>query len=281
MASVDTGSTAAAGVDGILGLGIDTSSQVGNIRPPITSMLSQNEIEQGVVSVWLNKASNQDASLSDGGRFIFGGIDESLYTGKITYVPLTSTKDWQITIDQLFIGRKELSLSMAASSAIVDTGSSYILFPDYLATAFHRAIPNSQYDSKLGWMIPCSLGNSKSVGDLIFVLGGTKFSVPISDIVIQKSAYNGYCLSAIDSWVELPGHGSQSGILLGDLFIKNQYVVYDYDKQRMGFATKVNNAPNGIGLNTKNMELSKWKVGLSRAQTIALGVGASFAAAML
>ncbi|KAF9538480.1 hypothetical protein EC957_006713 [Mortierella hygrophila] len=253
MASVNSGSTAATGVDGIMGLGFNSNSEMGNVNTPITNMILQNQIDQPIVSVWLNKASDQDASLSNGGQFIFGGVDPSLYIGPITYVPVTSTKEWQISIDQIFIGRKELSLSSAASSAIVDTGSSYILFPDYLATAFHRAIPNSQYDSKLGWWIPCSLANSRSVGDLTFVLGGKKFSVPLSDIVILKSAFNNYCLSAIDSWQELAGHGGQSGILLGDLFVKNQYVVYDYQKEQIGFAEKVDMAPGGINLNAKSI----------------------------
>ncbi|KAF8946308.1 hypothetical protein BGZ47_000854 [Haplosporangium gracile] len=258
MASVNSGSTAATGVDGIMGLGFNSNNGMGNVNTPITNMILQNQIDQPIVSVWLNKASDQDAGLSNGGQFIFGGVDPSLYIEPITYVPVTSTKEWQITIDQIFIGRKELSLSSAASSAVVDTGSSYILFPDYLATAFHRAIPNSQYDSKLGWWVPCALANSRSVGDLTFVLGGKKFSVPLSDIVILKSAFNDYCLSAIDSWQELAGHGGQSGILLGDLFIKNQYVVYDYVKQQIGFAEKVDMAPGGINLNAKNTAGGGW-----------------------
>ncbi|KAF9110156.1 hypothetical protein BGX27_006721 [Mortierella sp. AM989] len=255
LASTNTGSTATSGVDGILGLGFDSNAEISGVKTVVTNMFSQGQIDQEIVSVWLNKASDQDADLSNGGVFIFGGIDPSLFIGSITYVPITSSKDWQITIDQVFIGRKELSLSSAASNAIVDTGSSYILFPDYLATAFHRAIPNSQFDHKLGWLIPCALANSRTVGDLTFVLGGEKFSVPISDIVILKSAYNGYCLSAVDSWGELAGHGSQPGILLGDLFIKNQYVVYDYGNKQIGFAQKVETVPEGIGLSSQNAGL--------------------------
>ncbi|CAO3566993.1 unnamed protein product [Mortierella alpina] len=251
MASINTGSTAATGVDGIMGLGLESNSNMGNARTPVVNMLLQSQIDQAIVSVWLNKASNQDASLSDGGVFIFGGVDPSLYTGTITFVPVTSSKDWQVTVDRIFIGRKELSVSSSASSAIIDTGSSYILFPDYLAVAFHRAIPNAQYDNKLGWLIPCALANSRSVGDLAFMIGGQKFSVPLSDIVILRSEYNGYCLSAVDSWQELPGHGGQSGILLGDLFIKNQYVVFDYTKKQVGFAKKIESVPGGIGLNAK------------------------------
>ncbi|KAF9209814.1 1,3-beta-glucanosyltransferase [Haplosporangium sp. Z 27] len=252
LASVNTGSTASSGADGIIGLGFDSNVEISGSTTLMTNMFKQNLIEEQVVSVYLNKAVDQDASLSNGGRFMIGGIDSSYYNGSITYVPVTSSKEWQISVDQVFIGRKELSLSSAASNAVVDTGSSYILFPDYLATAFHRAIPNAQYDSKLGWLIPCSLASSRTVGDLTFVLGGQKFGVPISDIVILKSAYNGYCLSAVDSWDDLAGHGSQGGILLGDLFIKNHFVVYDYGNRQIGFAEKVDQVPGGIGLNSQN-----------------------------
>ncbi|KAF9401652.1 hypothetical protein BGX21_001054 [Mortierella sp. AD011] len=67
-----------------------------------------------------------------------------------------------------------------------------------------------------------------------------------------ENSYNGYCLSAIDSWGELAGHGGQ-GILLGDLFIKNQYVVYDYGNRRIGFAEKVDAVAGSIGLNSQSV----------------------------
>ncbi|KAF9282547.1 hypothetical protein BGZ68_005885 [Mortierella alpina] len=250
LASVVYGSSTALEFDGMLGLAFDSNSEIG-AATPVTNMMLQGQLDEPVVSVWLNKASNQDKSLSNGGQFIFGGVDDSLYIGDITYVPVTSADDWQIPVDEVHIGRKELSLRSSSTKAIVDTGSSYILFPDYLAVAFHLEIPNARYDDKLGWQIPCALANSRTVGDLSFTLGGQKFSVPLSDIVILTSEYKGYCLSIIDSWKEVDGHSSQAGILLGDLFIKNQYVVFDYGKRRIGFAQKVDTAPGGIGLNAK------------------------------
>ncbi|KAF8946313.1 hypothetical protein BGZ47_000859 [Haplosporangium gracile] len=240
------------GFDGIMGLGFEGTSDMNGFKTPITNMVLQNQIDQEIVSVWLNKASEQDAELSSGGQFIFGGVDPSRYTGSITYLPVTSDNQWQVAVDEVYIGRKELPLSKSSSYAVVDTGSSYILFPDYLATAFHRAIPNSQYDKLLGWMVPCTLAKSTSVGDLTFVLGGQKFAVPLSDIVILESGFNGICLSAIDSWSEATGHSGESQILLGDLFIKNHYIVYDYKNRQIGFAQKVPLAPGGIGLNAQN-----------------------------
>ncbi|KAF9929348.1 hypothetical protein BGZ67_006384 [Mortierella alpina] len=266
-ASVVYGSQTALEFDGMLGLAFDSNSEIG-AATPVTNMMLQGQLDEPVVSVWLNKASNQDKSLSNGGQFIFGGVDDSLFTGAITYLQVTSADDWQVTVDEVHIGRKELPLSSSSAKAIVDTGSSYILFPDYLAVAFHREIPNSRYDDKLGWQIPCALANSRTVGDLTFTLGGEKFSVPLSDIVILTSEYKGYCLSIIDSWKEVDGHSSQSGILLGDLFIKNQYVVFDYGKRRIGFAQKVDTAPGGIGLNAKGTGASirLWKKDVSFQQ---------------
>ncbi|KAF9432318.1 hypothetical protein BGZ76_010971 [Entomortierella beljakovae] len=213
LATVNTGGTASAGVDGILGLGFDSNAEISGANTVITNMIANGQIDESIVSVWLNKAVDQDPESTYGGQFIFGGVDDSLFTGSITYVNVTSTKNWEINVKSVSFGDKDLP---APSNAIVDTGSSYILFPDYLATAFHRAIPKSQFDNRLGWLIPCSLANSRTVGDLTFELGGEKFSVPISDIVILKSAYNGYCLSAVDSWSDLAGHGDQ-GVSAGSL----------------------------------------------------------------
>ncbi|KAF9574849.1 hypothetical protein BGW38_008282, partial [Lunasporangiospora selenospora] len=261
--------TAFTGVDGIMGLGFDTSAGTGGAQTVVTNMLLQNQIDEPIVSVWLNKMENQDPKSLNGGFFIFGGVDPSLFTGPITYAPVTSSKSWEIKLDKIFLGKRELELSSSARRTIIDTGSSYILFPEYLTTAFHRAIPNAQYDERLGWLVPCTLANSKSVGNLAFVISGQRFQVPLSDIVILRSAFKGMCLSAIDSWSESGDYGGQSGILLGDLFIKNQYIVYDYGKKQIGFAEKVELPSRGLGLNA-NGEARSQKLRPSIIQTILL-----------
>ncbi|KAG0267732.1 hypothetical protein BGZ95_002786 [Linnemannia exigua] len=248
LASINTGPDPTEKVvDGMMGLGFESD----RFKTPVTNMILQNLVDQAVVSVWLNKAEDQDKSLSNGGVFIFGGVDPSLYTGSITYVPVTSDTHWQVAVDKVLFDSKPLDMPRSSTYAIVDTGSSYIILPDDLAEAIHRRIPKSTYNKEVGWMFPCTVAKSRSVL-LSFVLGGQKFSVPLSDIVILDSAFQGYCLSAIDTWSEITGRDSQSQILLGDLFIKNQYVVYDYGNLQIGFAEKVPNAPAGIGLSAQN-----------------------------
>jgi len=50
-------------------------------------MIAQNQIDEAKVSVWLNKAADQDKDLSNGGQFIFGGIDNSLFKGTSYLLP--------------------------------------------------------------------------------------------------------------------------------------------------------------------------------------------------
>lgn len=37
---------------------------------------------------------------SNGGQIVFGGVDENLYTGELTWIPVTQELYWQITIDE-------------------------------------------------------------------------------------------------------------------------------------------------------------------------------------
>jgi len=69
--------------------------------------------------------------------------------------------------------------------------------------------------------------------------------------------------------------------LLGDLFIKNQYVVYDYGKRQIGFAQKVENVSGGIGLNSQNAAGPDLKQSLKSGSQQAAKAVAATAAVLL
>lgn len=37
---------------------------------------------------------------SNGGQIVFGGVDENLYTGEITWIPVIQELYWKISIDE-------------------------------------------------------------------------------------------------------------------------------------------------------------------------------------
>ncbi|KAG8911624.1 Vacuolar protease A, partial [Tulasnella sp. 408] len=66
--------------DGILGLAYDTIS-VNRITPPFYEMVNHKLLDEPLFTFRLGESEE------DGGEAVFGGIDDSHYTGKITYIP--------------------------------------------------------------------------------------------------------------------------------------------------------------------------------------------------
>lgn len=104
--------------DGILGLAYDTIA-VNRIPPPFYGMIDQGLIDEPVFSFRIG--SSED----DGGEAIFGGIDQSAYTGPLSYVPVRRKAYWEVELQKVSFGDDELELEN--TGAAIDTGS-FILF---------------------------------------------------------------------------------------------------------------------------------------------------------
>ena len=99
--------------DGILGLAYDTIS-VNHITPPFYSMINKGLIDQKVFSFRLG------SSEEDGGEAIFGGVDESAYSGEIAYAPVRRKAYWEVELNGVSLGDDVLELEN--TGAAIDTG---------------------------------------------------------------------------------------------------------------------------------------------------------------
>ena len=77
-------------------------------------MINQKLIDSPVFSFRLG------SSEEDGGEAIFGGIDDSAYTGKIDYVPVRRKAYWEVELEKVALGDDELELEN--TGAAIDTG---------------------------------------------------------------------------------------------------------------------------------------------------------------
>jgi saccharopepsin len=105
--------------DGILGLGYDTIS-VNHITPPFYSMINQGLVDEPVFSFRLGDSED------DGGEAMFGGISDSAYTGKITYVPVRRRAYWEVELEKVSFGDDELELEN--TGAAIDTGKNIVVY---------------------------------------------------------------------------------------------------------------------------------------------------------
>ena len=103
--------------DGILGLAYDTIA-VNHITPPFYYMVNEGLVDSPVFSFRLG------SSEEDGGEAIFGGIDETAYTGDIDYAPVRRRAYWEVELEKVALGDDELELEN--TGAAIDTGQSFV-----------------------------------------------------------------------------------------------------------------------------------------------------------
>jgi hypothetical protein len=200
--------------DGILGLGFEGLA-LGGATTVFKNAIDQKAVAQQMFAFDLGDESD--------GELTLGGYDESKFTGEITWTPLSEPKYWQINLENISIG----GFSSGATNGIVDSGTSLLTGPsaqiNKIATSV-GAMPNlmGQYT------IDCA--KVSSIPDLEFTINGKAWPVPGKDLVIQSG---GTCLFAMMG-MDIP-QGPQW--ILGDVFMRQYYTIFDYGGQRVGFAT--------------------------------------------
>jgi saccharopepsin len=206
--------------DGILGLAYDTIS-VNGIPPPFYEMLSQKLVKEPVFAFRIG--SSED----DAGEATFGGIDESAFSGKIKYAPVRRKAYWEVELEKVKFGDDELELEN--TGAAIDTGTSLIALPTDVAELL-----NAQIGAKKSWngqyQVDCN--RVPSLPDLTFVFDGESYPISGTDYILNVQ---GTCISAFTGLdINLPDGGSIW--IIGDVFLRKYYTVYDLGRNAVGFA---------------------------------------------
>ncbi|KAI8603280.1 aspartic peptidase domain-containing protein [Dissophora ornata] len=156
-------------------------------------------------------------------------------------------------------------------AGIMDTGTTLMIVPERLCSAIHALIPGAVKVYGQSWALPCDLTDMENKVEL--EIEGHRFAIPFEDLVREEveqdkpegssdgsegtEGSNSF-LSAFDRSKEGSSSSEQSKLLradsptklcfsgiqpssayfmiIGDLFIKNNYVVFDQENQRVGIA---------------------------------------------
>ncbi|PWN87451.1 vacuolar protease A [Acaromyces ingoldii] len=206
--------------DGILGLGYDTIS-VNGIVPPFYQMLDQKLLDEPKFAFYLGSSDK------DGGEAVFGGIDESHYEGKITYAPVRRKAYWEVALDAVKLGEDEMPLE--DTGAAIDTGTSLIALPTDISE-----IINKEIGATKGWQGAYTVECDKipSMPDLTLTLDSKPYTLTAKDYILQTSESS--CISAFTG-LDIPPPLGPIWIV-GDVFLRKYYTVYDLGKNAVGFA---------------------------------------------
>ncbi|KAB1261721.1 Gastricsin [Camelus dromedarius] len=220
--------------DGIMGMAYPALSTDG-ATTALQGMLQEGALTCPVFSFYL---SSQQSS-QDGGAIVFGGVDNSLYTGQIHWTPVTQELYWQIGIEEppisspfrFLIGDQTSGWCSQGCQAIVDTGTSLLTVPQQFMSALLQAT-GAQEDQYRQFLVDCN--NTQSLPTFTFIISGVQFPLPPSSYILNND--EGCCTVGVEV-TYLPSQNGQPLWILGDVFLRSYYSVYDMSNNRVGFAT--------------------------------------------
>ncbi|KAG8147935.1 hypothetical protein E2320_022468, partial [Naja naja] len=145
---------------------------------------------------------------------MFGGIDDTYFTGNLNWVPLSVEYYWQITLDSITFNGQSIACS-GGCQAVVDTGTSLLAGP-------------ANSIAKIQNFIGVNCNAINELPDIVFTINGIQYPVPASAYIRQ---FQSYCMSGFenmffhsDLWI------------LGDIFIRQYYSVFDRANNQIGLA---------------------------------------------
>ncbi|KAH0626550.1 hypothetical protein JD844_001601 [Phrynosoma platyrhinos] len=183
-----------------------------------------------------------------GGEVIFGGINHNAYEGELHYIPVSRKAYWQIKMDKISVNKKSeekkswpwkwfnkdesTEICKDGCQGIVDTGTSLITGPSKDIRALHEALGASH---AFGGQYLMDCDKLSELPNVTFQLGGKPYTLTPQEYTLQVSQSGvSTCISGFMS-LDIPKPVGPLWIL-GDVFLRRYYSVFDRDHDRIGLA---------------------------------------------
>lgn len=215
--------------DGILGLGF-TSISIDNTITVFENAMKQNVVEQPIFAFYLGDNAP--------GELTFGGYDSSKFEGELVTVPLESATYWEIALDSISAGSYSSTPNEDGSvtTGIVDSGTSLLVGPKRHVAKLAAAV-GAKGNFMGQYTIDCA--TIDSMPDIVFTIAGKEYALPGKTAVLQAQ---GSCIFAVMG-MDFPAPGPQW--ILGDVFMRQYYTVFNYLDKTVSFA-------KAVGASTEN-----------------------------
>lgn len=208
--------------DGILGLAYD-SIAIGGVTPLLYNLVDQGQIEYLGFSIYFQR---NGTNAVNGGELILGGADSRLYSGCLTYVPITTPAYFQFGMTSASLNGTKLC---SDCETILDAGTSMIVVPGQVITIINKLLGVTNPTDASGiFFVDCS--TVSLLPDMVFNIARKELPLKASQYVLQ---YGNICVS---SFTSLDGN---SLWILGDSFMGAYYTVFDLEYHQIGIAKAV------------------------------------------
>ncbi|KAI8335937.1 syncephapepsin precursor [Chlamydoabsidia padenii] len=207
LATQESASFSSDPMDGILGLAFPSIASVKHTKTPITNLIESKTMTKPIFGVWLGNDKE-----GGGGEYTFGGYNKKHIKGKLTTVKIDKSQGfWGVSVSQLKAGKSKIHGSF---KGILDTGTTLLVLPTSVAKDVAKAY-KAKDNGDGTYTIPC---NKSKLKPLALTMGGKDFLVPVDNLIYQKDGSK--CTAGF-------GSGDLDFAIIGDTFLRNNYVVFD------------------------------------------------------
>jgi len=203
--------------DGILGMAFGVLS-VNHVTTPFDNLVAQGLVDSAEFAFYLGN------SATDKGELVLGGTDPAHYTGDITWVNLLSATYWEITMNGMSVAGTSYATN---AKAIVDSGTSILTGPSESVAAIAKQIGAKEIIEG-EYMLAC---NYDTLPDFTFNIDGKDYVLTAYDYLIPDGDL---CMLGLMG-MDIPAPTGPLWIL-GDVFMRKYYTVFDSGNKRVGFA---------------------------------------------
>jgi len=206
--------------DGIFGLGYDRISVKG-VVPPFYNMVDRGLLDDPTFSFWLGDANKGQ---EPGGELVFGGTDESRFTGKVHWAPVRRKGYWEVELEKVVFDGEEVD--MDNTGAAIDTGTSLLAVPTMVSDLINKQI-GAKKNFAGQYVIECD--KVPGLPDFSLQFNGKLFTLTGEEYILKVQDQ---CISAFMG-LDIPEPLGPIWII-GDAFLRKFYTIYDLGKNRVG-----------------------------------------------
>jgi len=216
--------------DGILGLGFQMLSKEPMIAP-FQALIDAGLLAEPVFAFKLGKDDGQD------GELVLGANDPTHYSGELTWTPVIHDSWWTIKLDALTVNGQSASKTRIA---IVDSGTSLLVGPksevEALAVTLGAEKVSIGGTDLFAWE---TCDATKNLPDVVFKFNGRDWPIKPSEYVMRNVDEEHNIELCRMGFEYIPGEDETESTpmwILGDIFMRKFYTIFDMGNKRVGFA---------------------------------------------
>ena len=206
--------------EGILGLSFPSLSNLNHI-PIFDNIMKQKLLSKNYFSFYLADQNEKAQS-----QILFGEPSKEYYVGRVNWHKVTEESYWQIQMSDIKVNGQNLNICpREGCKLVIDTGTSIITGPsDDIGRLLDKLELNNCED----------LSN---LPDIKFKLGEFEYEMKAKEyLIFAKISNRTLCKKAFMA-LDVPAPRGPLWVL-GDIFLRKYFVIFDRDNKRIGIALR-------------------------------------------